>query len=660
MPKVFTQIGIGAVKIMLSPLSTVNATLALPYLGYDPSTFELAGSTPRGLARQEPEALAAALIARVAEEKQRKELAVYYYRINHTMAFPLPLAARPDAMPAGIPEMKAYPWLTWLSWAVEERWRLLLAAWQMLGDVDAGELLQQELAALAGWSSFVEWNGDAGLALGHIAGVLALTLQNADALSPQYASAIRQAAMNLLERDVQPWFQRHWAAVEPPLEPKNLHNIPLIALTRSAQLARAVGHPMVDMLDAKAKILLAAWCEQRLHPTAPHTEGTAYDGYLMDSLTEWLDGLPDRDALLPVCKDALLSLVDHWIALALPGRVDLQAPLGDVEPEMPFWMSVLTRLAIWFDECVENGGWWLLQHLPPDRMPAATLVLLCANASRMAVAAPAPPVTSPQIVPNAAVIRSGWDSADFLVAMGSGGSRMSHLHQDGGHVVIGWQNRFWLTDPGYQQYRRGEERDYSMGPSAHNVPVIGGIAQSQRASQVIEVRGADVVGEGSHQYLQMDLTNCYSGLPADARVLRHLWFSSPEEDDVDAAIGDAAAMILVADQLLGFAEGTEVVTSWHLGTHLAWAFCDGWARLSDGAHNLWMRPLHTLLSPLQLTRHAGSRGPLAITHSDTLAQADSVQWWVFVCNPQLTWTPPVLENHNLSSMIRSVGIALPR
>jgi hypothetical protein len=620
---------------MLAPLPAASSTLVLPYLGYDPSTFELSGPTPRGLQRRHGDDLAVAFAGRVAQEKARKELAVYYYRINHTMAFPLPLAARPEQMPKGIPEMRAYPWLTWLSWALEERWRLLLAAWQRNDDRAAGELLQKELAALAGWNSFVEWNGEAGLALGHIAGILALVLQQTERLQPEYLPPIRQAGLRLLERDTLPWYAKHWAAIQEPLEAANLHNIPLIALTRSAQLARALEHSATDQLDTSAKRALDAWCRLRLHPMAPHTEGTAYDGYLMDSVTEWLEGLPEKVELLTAYQPALLSLVQHWLAMALPGRVDLQAPIGDVEPEMPFWMSVLVRLSLWYQECDHNGGWWLLQHLPPDRMPAAALVLLLAHAERMAVDAPAPAGGSPQVVPNAVVLRSGWAEDDLLVAVGAGGSRMSHLHQDSGQVVIGWQNRFWLTDPGYQQYRRGEERDFTMGEAAHNAPVISGIVQTpivqtQRAAQIMEL----VAGKGQ-QYTRLDLTECYEGLPEASRVVRHIWLMLPPVS--------ISPRVIVANEYQGLAAGTEIRNAWHFGTHLAWAFQEGWARLSDGERTLWVTSLGIPLSPQHLLRHAGSRGPLTLVRHHILSQSPQTFWWVFHFEPTITWAPPTVD-----------------
>ena len=61
--------------------------------------------------------LKSAILKRVAVEKQRREMDVYYYRIGYTTGFPLPLTQRPSLkeLPTALPG-RAYPWLIWLSW----------------------------------------------------------------------------------------------------------------------------------------------------------------------------------------------------------------------------------------------------------------------------------------------------------------------------------------------------------------------------------------------------------------------------------------------------------------------------------------------------------------------------------------------------------------
>jgi len=574
-------------------------------LVYDASAHELTPYVPRGLHVWEQRNIETEIRARVSAEKRRRELDVYYYRIGYTIAYPLPLATSPRAeeLPEGI-RGTHYPWFTWLSWALEERWRLLHVAWRRFNDREAGALLQQELASLAGWEHFCESKDGVSLSTAHIAASLAQALADRGGWDAEKLRQARSAAETLLERDVWPWFVRKWPEGR-ELKPGDLHNVPVIALARAAQLARVVGSPRAAALEERAREVISAWCRYRVGE-ARHTEGTAYDGYLMDSLTEWLEGLPDRDKLLAECRDAFASLASQWIHLALPGRPDLHAPLGDVEPEMPFWQTALTRLAAWYRW---PDSAWLARRLPVSRMPAACLLEALIGADKLN-ANSTPPKTEPHEHPHAVTLRTGWDSADILAAVGLTRGAMGHLHTDSGQIVLGWQNRFWITDPGYQQYRPGDERDFTIGVEAHNAPIIGGKAVSRRAPKLLALN--------QHQVM-IDLTGCYQGLPAGASVRREVRL--------------APDAVVVRDFVQGIARNTEVRTCWQVGTHLAWAFRQGWARLSDGEYALWIGTFPGTVTAAGLDRHTASRGPLTLRHTETLADGSGERWWVFACDP---------------------------
>lgn len=83
--------------------------------------------------------------------------------------------------------------------------------------------------------------------------------------------------------------------------------------------------------------------------------------------------------------------------------------------------------------------------------------------------------------------------------------------------------------------------------------------------------------------------------------------------------------------------------SWQGGNHLAWAFHEGWTRLSDGRHALWMGAFPGTLEVSGLTRHPGTRGPLTLTQTATLPEGQGVRWWVFWCDPNAGWAPPSIE-----------------
>ena len=603
-----------------------------PALAYETSAYELA---PHLQPEQRPwnrRALKQEILARVAREKQRQEVDVYYYRIGYTMSFPLPLTRRPELtdLPSPLPG-RVYPWLIWLTWELDDRWRLFHAAWRQFGDREAGRLLQRELAALAGWDHLCEIDGNVGLVTGHLAGCLSLALADLAGWDPQLLQQTRSAADALLERDVWPWFERQWR--EENLTPAQLANIPVIALVRSAQLARVLKSPRQTALEEKSLAVLRAWSRFRMNELH-HTEGTAYDGFLMDNLTEWLSALPERAQILRENHEAFRSLADQWMDLTLPGRFDLEAPLGDVEAEMTFWATALARTAQWY-------GWqdasWFLHRFPLQRFRAPAVIF----AYQQKLPAPsAAPAAGLQEHPYSLSLRTGWQKSDALAVVGLSRCQMGHLQPDGGQLILGWQGRFWITDPGYQQYRPGEERNYTLGLQAHNAPVIGGKMQTARAARplLLETNASGTL------HARVDLTACYQGLPAGAAVQREVWM-----------LPKGGLAVVARDTFRGLKSGTEISTSWQGGDHLAWAFRDGWTRLSDGQHAVWITTVPGQLEAATLTRHPGSRGPLTLSHTARLPTSESSRWWVFWCDPNCGWEAPTLETAQDGLRVTSPG-----
>lgn len=544
---------------------------------------------------------------------------INYYRIGHPLAFALPVNRRPAAagLPVGITSL-TYPWLIWLVWALEERWRILHAFWRQQGDAHAGRTLQQELAALSGWDHFHEMSNEVGLVTGHIAGVLALALADESGWDPVGLSTVRTTADALLDRDIAPWFPAQWPESQ-PLTPQRLHNIPVIALMRAAQLARVCQHPLTAALDQQAIAVLQVWAGYRTG--RHHTEGTSYDGYLMDSLTGWLAELPRRSALLAASAAAFRSQADQWIGLTLPGRLDLHAPLGDTEAEMPYWINALQRLTRWYEW---PDARWLLKRIPLTRLPAAAVAEIAPAGD------PAPSASLPHSAlreqANAVTFRSGWARRDFSVALSLPRNPLHHLHHDGGHLIFGWQGRFWITDPGYQQYRPGEERDYTIGLAAHNAPVINNTAQNTNAGRLVRLDATATL-----PHAQIDLSRCYPDLATTAVVQREYWITS-----------GGTPLVVLRDRFENLGNGTKLAYHWLGGAQLAWAFVSGWARLSDGEHALWLGASDSSLAPAGLGRHPGSRGPLTLTHNLTLPDGSGERWWVLWGDVSGGWMPPTI------------------
>lgn len=564
---------------------------------------------------------------RIAEEKARAELTVDYYRIGHRLSFPLPLDRRPQGLPTGIPQMTAYPWTTWLFWELETRWRLLSAGWRHLNDEEAGRLLQDEVSALATWSHFRGDDDNVSLITGHVAAILAHLLSHPSDWDANSHQQIHATAIDMMERDLLPWFQCHWAN-EDEFTPVKLHNIALISLVRGAHLARMLDHPATTQLEKRALDAVRSWWRFRLDDP-PHSEGAAYDGYLMDHVTEWLFSLPQGEALFAEGLPAFASLATQWIQLALPGDLAESAPLGDVESEMPFWMTVLCRLAVAYAGQVPfDQGRWLVQRIAPVRLPAAALEWLLVNQEKL-TAVPSCPSPGIQPLATAVTVRTGWEREDLLLVVAASRSPMSHLHNDGGQMLLGWRGRFWITDPGYQQYRPGEERGYTIGIAAHNPPVFDDIAQTRR-----NVKQTTVSEDGDSRYhLALDMSGCYEGLPASTQIFRDFWMNTEGK----------SFTVVVRDSFHGLQPGCVIKTHWLAAADLAWSFVDNWARLSDGERVLWMGAQPAPFTASQLHRHPGSRGPLTLGHTNTLPNGNGVHWWIFQSGHANEWTPSLTQ-----------------
>jgi len=605
-------------------------------LAYDMGAYELAPQFQEQPAPWGRNELTNEILRRLDFEKHRRELEVYYYRIGYTLSFPLMLIHKPTAqeLPVGIANTK-YPWLTWLSWELEERWRLLHLAWRDFRDQEAGLILQRELAALSGWDSVCNPDGSVNLVTGHIAASLAMALADESGWKQENLKPVRATAAALIERDVWPWFQKTWPEQE--LTPRQFHNISVIALVRAAELARVIGSSRAPALEQRSREVLQAWCRFRTNSTH-HTEGTAYDGYLMDSVTGWLENQTERAQVQEECRVAFRSLADSWIALTVPGRPDLHVPLGDTEPEMTFWATALVWMTDRYDW---PDARWLLRNVPLGRLRAAALSAALHRSSTFTSRLETPSAGMKE-VPNALSLRTGWNRDDLLVAVGLSRGVMSHLHADSGQLVLVWQGRCWITDPGYQQYRPGDEREFTLGDEAHNAPVIGGVKQTERAAK-LELLETNPKGQ---QHLQMDLSACYRGLPKEASVKRDVWL-----------VNEGAQIVVVRDNFKSLKSGVEIKTSWHSGTHFAWAFRNGWARLSDGQRALWIGMLPGTLSAAQLYCHTGSRGPLTLTHTNALADGRGTHRWVFFSDPTAGWESPTLQLERTALKMKLPGKA---
>ncbi|MCX6622145.1 MAG: heparinase II/III family protein, partial [Acidobacteria bacterium] len=170
--------------------------------------------------------------------------------------------------------------------------------------------------------------------------------------------------------------------------------------------------------------------------------------------------------------------------------------------------------------------------------------------------------------------------------------------------VIGTAGRWILADPGYQQYMDGEEREFTLGPTAHNYPVINGQRQTTRRPHLLSLDSPHTV---------VDLSDCYPQALAGYIVKRHLWLHENR-------------FVVVADELKTTVPAS-VKYHWHGHPDTSWWAEGGQLLLSLDNSDLWLSSPHLPLDLGAVARLPGSRGQL--TAIATIHPAPPVIWWVF-------------------------------
>lgn len=534
----------------------------------------------------------------------QQRLVVDYYRIGRKLAYPLPVASLsiPDV---AVPGIGNYPWATWLTWAMEERITSLGWAAERFHDEPARQAAASDLAALGEWPEYRQYPAP-DLSSAHAGRILSTAATRWSWVADELRDKLRAACRRHVE-SVLPASDRLYAGIETkadvlrrPRPHTLIHNIPLIGTLGAALTATAASHPAAARLNARLMAIVGAVLDLRAQGSS---EGVAYDGYVLDFVADWLATLAEP-AQRPILDHPRFNdYLDESYMLGAPGAVEQVAELGDVEPrEMPFHLSAQAKLLRLRTAPVAR---WLLARCPMQWLPCGGLAALCECPTGAAEKVPAAGALDAHY---AAVLRSGWAADDLAVAVSCSSSPMGHLHHDNGSFVLGTRSHWIITDPGYQQYAQGDERDFTIGPTAHNAPLLNGLAQSQRRP-----RRTGLENGAGLQRVSIDLAACYPASLGLKTAVRHVWLSGKD-------------LVVVADQLEA-GSAPRATYHWHGHRDCAWWFDGGWSLATLDGTQLWIACPQAKLSGANLKRLPGSRGQLTLTAA--LESVPPVVWWVF-------------------------------
>lgn len=551
----------------------------------------------------------ALLTDRCENALRQTHLVVDYYRIRRKLALPLPVRQITiHRHPLKLPP-EGYPWATWMSWALEDRLHTLGWSAHWLDHDEAGDRVAEELRALAQWPQYNQYPKP-DLSTGHAVRTMLTALRHWDWLDETTQTAMREGCTRAIAQLID-WYDHDRPGIMPDDSQRPiLHNIPIIGTLVLAAAARYLDHPQHESLHRQARTIVEHLLEQRAKQG--FNEGVAYDGYVLDFIGDWLEGEPAEVRRAVLQHTEIDGWVNQSLTLGAPGEVLSVAPIGDVEPyDMPFHITALAKVARFEprgDVC------WLLREAPLEPLRTETL----AHMHRIEDVGEWQPPTGALAGHYATVLRTGVEAEDVAAIVSTSRSTMGHSHPDAGSIVLGHCGRWWIDDPGYQQYMPTSEREFSIGPAAHNCPRIAGVAQTQRGAARL-LRREQVDEQTSHATI--DMTAGYE-LDTLERAVRHLWLVGREA-------------LVVADEIVltaGAEPITELIWHWHGHPDLAWHVEPAHALLYHDASHLWLSAPQMQLDESMVQRQRGSRGQLTLIAPRTVETLQSTTWWLFQFN----------------------------
>jgi hypothetical protein len=536
---------------------------------------------------------------RAAAHLRQRHLVVDYYRIRRALAYPLPLRSLslPDVP---VPTITGYPWATWMMWALEERVHSLGWAAEWTGRADYAAAATADLEALAAFPKYCQY-AQPDLSSGHAGRLMWAALTKwrwpsrslRDSLRAGCARHVAEVAPLVVTQYGRLGSKQDLFPLKDPS--RKLANIPLIGTVGAALTASAASHDLAPELDRAVHSIFGAILDLR---SSGHTEAVAYDGYILDFVADWLDALPQAGRTPVIGHPNLRHFLEESYMLACPGAIEDVAQLSDVEPrEMPFHYSAQAKLESFAPDPLRR---WYLARWRPEWIRADALGALRPVIGQI-------PRKTPEAggldAHYAAVLRTGWNGTDLAVAVSCTNSQMSHVQADNGTVVIGNRRRWMIADPGYQQYMQDAEREFTLGPTAHNCPHPGGIQQDSKRGRLVSLESSRA---------EIDLTACYPANAGLRAVRRSVWL-------------DGRDRVVIADRIDGGSHAA-VHYHWHGHPDAAWWTDGGQTLLHFSDCDLRIASPNVQLSHANLERHPGSRGQLTVA---ARVPSVAVVWWVF-------------------------------
>lgn len=404
----------------------------------------------------------------------------------------------------------AYPYWTAMGSGIRARLEAMSLAWVITEDVRFANRIVEYLVALASWPTWSDpaFNVRAYLDTAHLLTGIAFAYDVVHGrLTPEQRASIGAAidANGLREC---------WALNLTPAD----HNIAMLQVAALGSGA-AVVHGENDQSNKYLTLVkrnFAWYLEQRR--TTGDQEGFLYTSFAMDNILSSGDQIARVTGVEGLLSDPYVSEANaaggpnlvHWMLAGLvPGGASL-APISDSAATryFPVTSAILARRP-----GGEHSAWYVKQGSSTDSLT-----------NRFLYGSPDVAVTPPTDLPLQGVVpaagwahsRSGWTASDSLFLMVGNNSNVGHNHYDQNSILIGTNNRWIMSDPGYRDYIPGAGNVFTVR-DGHTGITVDGKTQDRLGGSVMSTG----VQSDGNSYFSSDATAAYAGLGM-SKVIRRV------------------------------------------------------------------------------------------------------------------------------------------
>jgi len=446
------------------------------------------------------------------EQQAEQYLAETSFTVNYvggvTITYQLPpVMPPPHDPPPGY--TGAYPYWTAMGSGIRARLETMSLAWVVTEDVRFANRIVEYLVALASWPTWSDpaFNVRAYLDTAHLLTGIAFAY---DVVHGRLTAEQRASIAAAIDAN---GLRECWALNLTPAD----HNIAMLQVAALGSGA-AVVHGENDQSNKYLTLVkrnFAWYLEQRR--TTGDQEGFLYTSFAMDNILSSGDQIARVTGVEGLLADPYVSEANasggpnlvHWMLAGLvPGGTAL-APISDSAATryFPVTSAILARRP-----GGEHSAWYVKQGASTDTLTNRFLY----GSPDVAVS---PPTDLPLqgVVPAAgwAHARSGWTASDSLFLMVGNDSNVGHNHYDQNSILIGTNNRWIMSDPGYRDYIPGAGNVFTVR-DGHTGITVDGKSQDRLGGSVMTTG----VQSDGNSYFASDATAAYAGLGMSKVVRR--------------------------------------------------------------------------------------------------------------------------------------------